>query len=154
LEIVPDEKARIPIPPERNVLWKPPLDMSHPLSSFQEDFVLSVCPKGTRILYVRFHRLVRLPCPVWVRVLFPDGGEETLILRMDYALHGVEWVGPQYNNARSHLYSMSLIASLPYVTPLKSFLRRVTKPLHYESMIARQALRQKHRLFALDNRLP
>jgi hypothetical protein len=120
------------------------LDMSHPLSSFQEDFVLSVCPKGTRILYVRFHRLV----------LFPDGGEETLILRMDYALHGVEWVGPQYNNTRSHLYSMSLIASLPYVTLLKSFLRRVTKPLHYESMIARQALRQKHRLFALDNRLP
>jgi aminoglycoside phosphotransferase len=90
LGLSPDVRARVPIPPERNVLWKPPPDMTKPLSSFQEDFILSVCPGGTRILSARFHRLVRLPCPIWVCVVLPNGEEETLILRMDYSLHGVE----------------------------------------------------------------
>jgi aminoglycoside phosphotransferase len=83
-------RTRIPTPPGRNVLWEPPRDMTHPLSAFQENFVLSACPLGTRILSAHFHRQVRLPCPIWVRVILPNGEEETLILRMDYALHGVE----------------------------------------------------------------
>lgn len=38
----------------------------------------------------RFHRLVRLPGPVWVRVALPNGNEQMLILRMDQRIHGVE----------------------------------------------------------------
>jgi aminoglycoside phosphotransferase len=64
--------------------------MTQPLSSFQENFLLSAYPAGTRILSARFHRNVRLPCPIWVRVVLPQGEELTLILRMDYSLHGVE----------------------------------------------------------------
>ena len=85
-----DTKARIPFPPGRNTLWKPPEDMTCPLSSYQETFILSVYPPGTRILSARFHRSVRLPCPIWIRVTLPDGEEQTLILRMDYFLYGIE----------------------------------------------------------------
>jgi aminoglycoside phosphotransferase len=85
-----DEKTSIPTPPGLNTGWKPPADMTRPLTSFQEDFVLSICPKGTRLLSARFYRAVRLPCPIWVRLAFPDGEERRLILRMDYMRGGVE----------------------------------------------------------------
>lgn len=84
-----DARACIPVPPWRNVSWNPPRDMKQPLSSFQQTFILSACPPGTRILSARFHRSVRLPCPIWVRVALPDGEERMLILRMDYTIPGV-----------------------------------------------------------------
>ena len=64
--------------------------MAHPLSAFQEALILSVCPAGTRIVSARFHRPVRLPGPVWVRVALPNGNEQMLILRMDQRISGVE----------------------------------------------------------------
>ena len=85
-----DVRARIPVPAWRNVSWEPPRDMRRPLSSFQETFILSAYPPGTRILSARFHRSVRLPCPIWVRVVLPQGEEQMLILRMDYTLPGVD----------------------------------------------------------------
>ncbi len=63
--------------------------MAHPLSVFQEALVLSVCPVGTSIVSAHFHRLVRLPGPVWVQVALPDGTEQKLILRMDQRISGV-----------------------------------------------------------------
>ncbi len=71
-------------------MWKPPADMSKPLTPFQEDFVLSVCPKGTRILSARFHRTVQLPCPIWVDLMSPNGKIYQLILRMNYIPGGIE----------------------------------------------------------------
>ncbi len=64
--------------------------MIHPLSAFQEVLILSVCPAGTRIVSAHFHRLVRLPGPIWVHVALPDGNEQKLILRMDQRISGVE----------------------------------------------------------------
>lgn len=64
--------------------------MAHPLSEFQEALILSVCPDSSHIVSARFHRLVRLPGPMWVRVALPDGNEQMLILRMDQRIHGVE----------------------------------------------------------------
>gem|GEM_PF-1675138 len=74
-------RARIPFPAWRNISWEPPRDMRRQLSSFQETFILSVYPPGTRILSARFHRSVRLPCPIWVRVVLPQGEEQMLILQ-------------------------------------------------------------------------
>lgn len=85
-----DAKRHIPVPPDRNVLWQPPSDMTQPLTSFQQSFILSACPPGTRILSAHFHRTVRLPCPIRVHLLLPDNTEQTLILRMDYSTHGLE----------------------------------------------------------------
>ena len=90
METSPDAKRYIPTPLDINTLWEPPDDMTHPLSPFQEALILSVCPRGTHIRSARFHRLVRLPCPVWVQVALPRGEEQMLILRMDQRLHGVE----------------------------------------------------------------
>lgn len=87
---MPDEQNRIPLPPDVNTAWKPPADLSKPLTPFQEAFVLSVCPKGTCIVEARFHRTVQLPCPIWVDVILPDGEVHRLILRMNYARGGVE----------------------------------------------------------------
>ncbi len=64
--------------------------MAHPLSAFQEALILSVCPDGTRIVSAHFHRMVRLPGPIWVQVALPDGDEQKLILRMDQRIDGVE----------------------------------------------------------------
>ena len=63
--------------------------MAHPLSVFQEALILSVCPPGTHIVSAHFHRLVRLPGPIWVHVALPHGDEQKLILRMDQRIHGV-----------------------------------------------------------------
>ncbi|HLG60938.1 MAG TPA: aminoglycoside phosphotransferase family protein [Ktedonosporobacter sp.] len=91
MEQAPDDpRAQVPVHPGRNHLWKPPDDMTRPLSAFQEAFVLSIYPRGTHIVSARFHRTVRLPCPVWVRVALPDGEEQVVILRMDYTPGGVE----------------------------------------------------------------
>lgn len=89
LDTLPDKTA-IPVPSDINTEWEPPLDMDRPLTPFQEALILSVCPPGSHILSARFHRLVRLPCPIWVRVALPVGKEQRLILRMDQSLHGVE----------------------------------------------------------------
>lgn len=64
--------------------------MEHPLSPFQEQLILSVCPAGSRILSARFHRVVRLPGPIWVSIALPDGAERKLILRLDQRISGVE----------------------------------------------------------------
>lgn len=64
--------------------------MDHPLSPFQEQLILSVCPAGSRIRSARFHRTVRLPGPVWVSVALPDGNERLLIMRLDQRIGGVE----------------------------------------------------------------
>ena len=64
--------------------------MDHPLSPFQEQLILSVCPAGSRIRSARFHRTVRLPGPIWVSVALPDGNERLLILRLDQRVGGVE----------------------------------------------------------------
>lgn len=85
-----DERTRIPLPEDVNTVWKPPADMSKPLTPFQEAFVLSVCPEGTRLLSARFHRTMQLPCPIWVDLRLPNGVAYTLILRMNYVLGGVE----------------------------------------------------------------
>ena len=87
---VPDEQTRIPVPSDVNTAWRLPADLSKPLTSFQEEFVLSVCPKGTRIVEARLHRTVQLPCPIWVDLILPNGEAYKLILRMNYVLGGVE----------------------------------------------------------------
>jgi hypothetical protein len=87
---VPDERTHIPLSSDVNAVWKPPTDMSKPLTPFQEAFVLSICPKGTRILSANFHRTVQLPCPIWVNLILPNGDAQKLILRMNYILGGIE----------------------------------------------------------------
>ena len=87
---MPDEQARVPVPSNVNTAWKLPADLSKPLTSFQEAFLLSVCPKGTRIVSARLHRTVQLPCPIWVDLTLPNGELYQLILRMNYILGGVE----------------------------------------------------------------
>lgn len=87
---MPDEHTRIPLPPDVNTAWKLPVDLSKPLTPFQEAFVLSTCPKDTHIFRARLHRTVQLPCPIWVDLTLPDGGAYQLILRMNYILGGVE----------------------------------------------------------------
>jgi len=82
-------RTRIPIPTDI-YSWQPPADMDHPLSPFQEQLILSVYPAGSRILSARFHRMVRLPGPIWVHVTLPDGNERAVILRMDQRIGGVE----------------------------------------------------------------
>lgn len=85
-----DELTRIPVPSDINTAWKPPTDLSKPLTPFQEAFVLSACPEGTRIIQARLHRTVQLPCPIWVDVSLPNREACRLILRMNYILGGVE----------------------------------------------------------------
>ena len=85
-----DARARIPTPSWRNTAWTPPDDMAHPLSTFQEAFILSAFPSGSRILSARFHRTVRLPCPIWARIALANGEAQAVILRMDYTVGGVE----------------------------------------------------------------
>lgn len=87
---MPDEQTCIPLPPGVNTAWKLPADLSKPLTPFQEAFVLSACPMGTRIVEARLHRMVQLPCPIWVDVISPDGEAYQLILRMNYDPGGVE----------------------------------------------------------------
>jgi aminoglycoside phosphotransferase len=70
--------------------WQPPENMDRPLSTFQEQFILSACPASSHILSARFHRTVRLPGPIWVSVALPGGNECMLILRMDQRIGGVE----------------------------------------------------------------
>lgn len=85
-----EEHADILTPPTRNTTWKPPVDMTRPLTPFQEAFVLAACPQGTHILSARFHRTVQLPCPIWVHLVLPDGVRQRLIIRMNYIRGGVE----------------------------------------------------------------
>jgi aminoglycoside phosphotransferase len=85
-----NEQTRIPVPSDVNTTWKLPADLSKPLTAFQEAFVLSSCPRGTRIVSARLHRTVQLPCPIWVDVTLPNGEASKLILRMNYILDGVE----------------------------------------------------------------
>src|SRR5579872_4133166 len=85
----PDPKIQIPVPTDL-LPWNPPPDMAHPLSTFQEALILSVCPDGTHIVSAHFHRTVRLPGPIWVQVALPEGDEQKLILRMDQRIDGVE----------------------------------------------------------------
>jgi len=87
---VPDEQTRVPTPSDVNRAWKLPADLSKPLTSFQEAFILSICPKGTRIISARLHRTVQLPCPIWVELILSSGEVCQLILRMNYILGGVE----------------------------------------------------------------
>jgi hypothetical protein len=85
-----DEQTRIPIPSGVNRAWKLPPDLSSPLTLFQEAFVLSVCPPGTRIVGARLQRTVQLPCSIWMDMFPLDGTAFKLILRMNYMLGGVE----------------------------------------------------------------
>ncbi|GCE29747.1 hypothetical protein KDA_52310 [Dictyobacter alpinus] len=90
MSLSPDEKTCIPAPSHLNTAWKAPADLARPLTPFQEAFVLSNCPKGTRILSARLHRTVQLPCPIWIDLALPTGEPYKLILRMNYIPHGVE----------------------------------------------------------------
>ncbi|GCE20987.1 aminoglycoside phosphotransferase family protein [Dictyobacter kobayashii] len=90
MSLSPDEKNVFSTPAGSSLSWTPPVDMAHPLTAFQEAFVLSVCPTGTRILSARFHRTVQLPCPIWVDLKLPTGEDQRLILRMNYIHGGIE----------------------------------------------------------------
>jgi aminoglycoside phosphotransferase len=90
LSLSSNDKTSVPNPSDLNTTWTPPTDMTRPLTPFQEAFVLSVCPEGTRILSARFHRTVQLPCPIWVHLTLPSGEEYQLIIRMNYARDGVK----------------------------------------------------------------
>jgi aminoglycoside phosphotransferase (APT) family kinase protein len=85
-----DEQTRIPVPSDVNRAWKPPRDLSKPLTPFQETLILSVRPTGTRVVSAHLHRTVQLPCSIWVATLAPDGTTSKLILRMNYMIGGVE----------------------------------------------------------------
>lgn len=52
--------------------------------------MLSAFPAGTRIIEARFARPEWLPCPVRVRVALPEGDEQTVFLRGDARIGGVE----------------------------------------------------------------
>ncbi len=112
-----DERARIPANPWRNNSWTPPRDMARPLSSFQESFILSACPPGARILSARFHRSVRLPCPIWVRIAPPHQEEQTFILRMDYTLHGVDREAAVLPALAKHGLPVPTILAGPVIDP-------------------------------------
>lgn len=114
-----DMKTRIPVPPERNITWKPPHDMKQPLSSFQENFILSAYPAGTRILSARFHRSVRLPCPIWVHIALPNGEERVLILRMDYFIQGVKREAAILPILAKYGLSVPTILAGPVIDPMQ-----------------------------------
>ncbi|GHO47372.1 hypothetical protein [Ktedonospora formicarum] len=71
-------------PSDLDMTLTPSVDRTRPLTPFQEAFALSVCPKGTRIRSARPHRTVQLPCPIWVELVFPDGEERQVVVRMNY----------------------------------------------------------------------
>jgi aminoglycoside phosphotransferase len=89
MEPAGDPRTRVPVPYDLYRLEEP-IDPDAPLSAFQEAFILSALPAGTRLLEARFAREEWLPCPMRVRVATPDGVEQTLFLWMDRKLGGVE----------------------------------------------------------------
>jgi hypothetical protein len=60
------------------------------LSRFQERFVLSICPGGSRIVEARYVRDFLCPCPMRIRVALPTGEVQTLMLKLDRFAGGVE----------------------------------------------------------------
>jgi len=84
-----DPKTHVPQPHDQYDGLATRIDPAHPLSPFQEAFILSAFPSGTRVIKARFCRDVYLPCPVRVRVRLPTGTEQTVILRMDRQRGGV-----------------------------------------------------------------
>ena len=56
------------------------------LTPTQERLVLSVCPRGSRVVRAEFFRREYLPCPLRVVVGLSGGGERTVVLRL--ARHG------------------------------------------------------------------
>ena len=115
-----DEQTRIPVPSGVNTVWRLPADLSQPLTPFQEELVLSVCPKGTHIVEARLHRTVQLPCPIWVEVTWPNGEASKLILRMNYILGGVE--------KEAAILPLLMQAGLPVPTVLAGPLIDPTQP--------------------------
>jgi aminoglycoside phosphotransferase (APT) family kinase protein len=61
-----------------------------PLSDFGKDLLLSVCPKDSFIVDAAFVRAERLPSPVRVHIESPAGEHQTLFLRVDRFIGGVE----------------------------------------------------------------
>jgi hypothetical protein len=64
--------------------------MSGPLSGFQEAFVLSHFPAGTRITFTGYLQEM-VPCPIQVRLALPSGDETQVVLRIARNRGGVEW---------------------------------------------------------------
>ncbi|HZO86799.1 MAG TPA: aminoglycoside phosphotransferase family protein [Chthonomonadaceae bacterium] len=62
--------------------------MSKLLTCFQETFLLSLFPQGTRITAVRFMQTMT-PCPLYVRVALPDATEAEVVLRIARNREGV-----------------------------------------------------------------
>ncbi len=125
-----DPRTHIPEPPD---LYEDQLvDATRPLSPFQEELILSACPRGSRIVEARFAREDRLPCPVRVHVASPESAVRQLILRMDRHIDGVAieatllpvlarlglpvptvLAGPSYDPARPGLGALSVLSVLP-----------------------------------------
>jgi len=82
-----DPHTHIPQPPD--IYEDQPVDVTRPLSPFQEELILSACPHGSRIVEARFAREDRLPCPVRVHIAVPGGAGRQFILRMDRHIEGV-----------------------------------------------------------------
>jgi len=56
------------------------------LTAFQQNLLLSACPSGATVVSAAYFRLEYLPAPVRVVVSLPNGGAQTLVLRL--ANHG------------------------------------------------------------------
>ena len=52
------------------------------LTQFQEQMILSVCPRSSRIENVEYFQHEYLPCPIRVTVHLPDDTERVLVLRL------------------------------------------------------------------------
>jgi len=130
--MTPASEPRTHIPQPADIYEDYPVDVTRPLSPFQEELILSACPPGSRIVEARFAREDRLPCPVRVHVASPGGEEQQLILRMDQHIDGVAidaallpvlarlalpvptvLAGPSYDPAGPSLGALSVLSVLP-----------------------------------------
>ena len=106
--------------------------MAGTLSSFQEGLVLSVCPRGARIIAAWYVRDRLLPCPMCIRAALPTGEVQTLILKLDRWAGGVDTetqvlpvlrrhglpvaevlAGPARDPAQPELGAMTVLSLLP-----------------------------------------
>ncbi len=171
--MTPVSASRTHIPQPPDLYEDQPVDVTRPLSPFQEELILSACLQGARIVEARFAREDRLPCPVRVHVTLPRGEARQLILRMDQHIDGVAreaallpvlarlrlpvptiLAGPAYDPARPGLGALSVLSVLPGQDLLSWAWDAPAADLATATRLVAESVARLHRLTESLNRDP
>jgi aminoglycoside phosphotransferase len=85
-DLIPDSRSDAVL---NGRVYTIPTDPFEYLGAFQHALVLSVCPRGTVITEVRFAPQYTAKGPALILVTHPDGGQQTLVVKMSRSVDGV-----------------------------------------------------------------